>query len=473
MAKSDRILSSFPGYYQATDPYKLLRQVVEQLAQPLEEADTHLFRIQRAHRIKVAENAEDIIRLAAVLGLTAFHFDDIVTDGDLSYEQKLICMRERAQRVARVHLQGLGTLWAVMESAAIFLNATIVPEQRGAALIKHIDAERFSHRAAIEFTHLPGKPRASVYLHENPLRRRRVSLTPRWPMDRWVVENQSFQDAPVRLAIRGVEERTVRPSVFCPRTAEGIVFNGVVPDGETLVIDDASGATLDGQAVDDWMISFQGALADFTLWREARAVREQATDKDPLDRTRAEPLFPPFQQKKAVPKAPIGKSQWYFKVAEGVYDASDFDFGVYATAHEPIGEYDADSEYDQCVFDYPASGIVGMAWGERIPCSFKLTIPGRLPSPRDPATPAVAGGPQGEDAGRPANLVSRIGGILPRFRAAGVQAFVDVTEDAWMLGHSVIRNADASSGEGIEYDSTSVRDQNADIFIPFDQSGGI
>lgn len=154
MAKSDRILSFFPAIYGATETGKLLREVASILSQPLEEADTHLFRIQRSHRLKVAENADDIIRLAGVLNLTAFHFEDIVDHKSLDYSQKLSLMRDRVQRVARVHLKGLGTPWAVMESAAIFLNASIVPERPGDPEIKHLDDERFSHKAVVEFPHV-------------------------------------------------------------------------------------------------------------------------------------------------------------------------------------------------------------------------------------------------------------------------------------------------------------------------------
>jgi hypothetical protein len=64
--------------------------------------------------------------------------------------------------------------------------------------------------------------------------------------------------------------------------------------------------------------------------------------------------------------------------------------------------------------------------------------------------------------------VSRIGGILPRFKAAGIQAFVDTAKDAWVLGESVIRDADATDGEGVQFHTTLLRGQNADIIIPLD-----
>ena len=72
MAKADRILEFFPSYCGANDSTKLLHEITRMLAAPLEQADTHLLRIQRAHRIKVAEHADDIVRLGGALNLTAF-----------------------------------------------------------------------------------------------------------------------------------------------------------------------------------------------------------------------------------------------------------------------------------------------------------------------------------------------------------------------------------------------------------------
>ncbi|MCK4790715.1 MAG: hypothetical protein KAV87_43670, partial [Desulfobacteraceae bacterium] len=94
MAKFERILNFFPGFYEATDQTKLLREVVRLLSQPLEDTDTELFRIQRAHRLKVAEHADDIIHLAGTLNLNAFHFEDILNNNTIDYSQKLDLMRE-------------------------------------------------------------------------------------------------------------------------------------------------------------------------------------------------------------------------------------------------------------------------------------------------------------------------------------------------------------------------------------------
>lgn len=469
MAKSDRILSFFPAFYRATDRTRLLSEVVQLLAQPLEEADTHLFRIQRAHRLKVAEHVEDIIRIAAALNLTAFHFEDILTDKALDYSQKLALMRERVQRIARVHLNGLGTPWAILESAAIFLNATIVPERPGGPVIKHFDDELYSHKAVIEFIHLPEKPKERIYLHENPFRRKKVEPTERWPMNSWVVENKTVEVTQVKLVIQGVGDRTVLPSIFCPDTEEGMLFNGIIPDGKTVVIDETNGAMLDEQPVDEWFIYFKGGIFDFSGLNGVSFVNEQGDYSVPFDGDIEKISLRPYRKKRPIPTAPMGRSEWRFKVAEGIYDGNDYDFSVYTTNPEPIGVYDEDFNFDGCVFDFPASGVVGMAWDERIPCSFKLLLPANVPRPQSQVTGHASGSAeQGEHEGQPINYVSRIGNILPRFKAAGIRAFVDTAKDAWILGESVIRNAKATEGEGVEFHATRLQNQKADIFVPFD-----
>jgi hypothetical protein len=173
MPKSDRILGFFPAFMRAKDPAKLFVEVVRALSRPIEEADTLLFRIQRAHRINVAEDIHDIVKLAGILNLDELHFEDLLKYS-ASWEEKLDMMRRRIARIARIHLIGLGTPSAVMEAAAVFLNAEIVPENSGDPKIKHVDAEGYAHKVILEFSRLPEKPREPIILYESPLRRQKV-----------------------------------------------------------------------------------------------------------------------------------------------------------------------------------------------------------------------------------------------------------------------------------------------------------
>jgi hypothetical protein len=477
MAKADRIVSYFPSPYQARRQTKLLYDVVSKLAGPLEEFDTHLFRIQRAHRLKVAEHAEDIVRLAAALNLTPFHFEDILSGPDLSYEDRLARLRERVWRIAQVHLVGLGTPVAVLEATAIFLDATLVPERPGDALIKHLDDGGFSHVARIEFGHLPDKPLERLYLHENPLVRRKEEPTARWPLTFWSIENRSADDVPVTLSIQGVDGRTVLPTIFCPDTGEGIVFNGVVPDGKTLLIDAANGARLDGTSVDEWLIYYRGGIFNFSSVASAPAVVQEGQEGTPFDGDVAT-ASSEYQPRRSVPRARAGASRWYFDVARGIYDGSAFDDAIYDVLPDPIGAFDGDFSYDACVFDYPANAIAGMAWDERLPCAFKLLLPAYVPPTKQQfagPSPVSVGGPQtppagtattpGTGTGAAPNYLGRVGGILPRFKAAGVRGYVDSARDAWILGESVLRGKAATDGEGLAFHATRVRDAQSDLFV--------
>lgn len=447
MAKAERILEFFPSYCGAIDSTKLLHEVTRLLAAPLEEADTHLLRIQRAHRIKVAEHANDIVMLAGALNLTAFYFEDILSDKDLDYEQKLSLMRERVRRIARVHLTGLGTPVALLETAAIFLNANIVREKPEAPFITHLDEDGFSHRATIEFSHLPDKPREQIFLYENPIRRKKVDPAERWQLNSWIVENASPAPAPLRLLIEGVSDHTVMPSVFCPDTGEGILFNGFIPAGKQLVIDQFNGATLDNHPVDDWVIYFKGGIYDFTSANNSDFIQPAARELQPLDATNEEDFIAAaFHQNVKTPAAPTGRSEWRFKVAEGVCDGTLYDFSAFAMPSEPVGIYDNDFNFDACVFDIDGGAIVGLAWDERIPCSFKLALPATVP----------------------ANQVSRIGSILPRFKPAGIRAFVDNAKPAWILGQSTLRDESATDGEGVTVHPAMLRTHGTEMLAPLD-----
>jgi hypothetical protein len=454
MAKADRIAGYFPSLYRGGARKKLLNEVVGVLAAPIEEADSVLFRIQRAHRLNVAEDPIDIARLAAALHLAPVHFEDITADKSLPFAEGLDRMRERVRRIARVHLRGLGTPWAVIESTAIFLNGAIVPERPGDPLIKHLDAS--SHVALVEFTHVKGRPRDRIYLHENPLVRRKVEPAARYPMDRWAVDNHNFEDSPVILSIQGVGDRTVVPTIFCPEAGAGIVFNGVVPDGKRLLIDSEHGARLDGVPVDEWLTVFHGGLYDFTPARQIlAAVAEEAIESPFAGDLSAVPAA--GEPKTGIPTARRGPSTWYFRPAVGLYDAAVLEYSVFDTPPEPIGVYDGDFKLDACVFDYPPSGVAGMSWEESLACSFKLLVPAANSQPS--AAQTTTGSSQ------PPDVVGRVARFLPRFKGAGIRAYVDATPDAWILGESVLRGADAAGGEGVTNHATRIRDPRSDRFV--------
>ncbi len=166
----------------------------------------------------------------------------MIQDDSLPYARKPRPSAHTHQAHRAIASERLGYAgWAVLEAAAIYLNATIVPEQQGDPLVKHQDAGGYSHKAVLQFDAADGTPREPAYLHEGLLQRHKVDPVERYPLSSWTADNDSIEPAPVRIVIQGIGERTVIPSVFCPDTQEGVVFNGFVPDSKTLVIDGCRG----------------------------------------------------------------------------------------------------------------------------------------------------------------------------------------------------------------------------------------
>jgi hypothetical protein len=469
MGKTDAVIDVLPSVYGARDETKLLTAAVRALATPLEAADTDVHRVQQSHRLMVASQPRDILRLAAALDLAEFHFQDLL-EADLDHVVRLELMRRRVRRIAALHLDGLGTPWAIVSAAATFLGGEVVPESPGGPLLRPLDPDGYSHIATVELAHAHGGGRESIVLHENPFRRLKVDPAPRWPGDGWVVDNGSEDVGSVRVAIRGVGDRTVRPTVFCPGVPGGLVFNGIVPDGETLIIDEDVGARLGDRDVTRWLTTYHGGMHDSVDFGGADVAIEAGEALPPFDPSveseedwrRAHP---------PLPRPPLGRSTWHFAVAGGVFDGSDQDFATFDPPDAPVGIYGndppetpiGDSAFDAAVYDVEPSGIVGMAWDERLACAFKLMLPAYAPAPGT----APAQDPQAlAEAARA--RTSRIAAVLPRFRAAGVTAFVETAPDAWVLGRGVLRPLAAADGEGIDFHAARLVSPGTEDIVQFD-----
>jgi hypothetical protein len=479
MPKHERALSYFPSFYDAPSSSSLLYHVARALGEPMEHADTLLYRIQRAHRLRVVEELGDLVLLAGALDLSATHFDDILSEappsGDAAslqdyldaYAERVSAARRRMERVARLHLIGLGTVWAVMEGAAIFMNAEVVAPDGASSPIRDEDDEGFSHRIDLRFERAVSAPKTRIVLHENPLRRRKPEPVEVHPLTSWPLKNDAVQAARTLIVIEGAADRTVLPSVFCTATGEGITFYGIVPDGARLVVDSAGGATLAGKPVDEYVSFDVGARFDVAATLDpysgatGRFVREHDGPRPPFDGDLSRLFTLPRQGREQTPEIPVGPSTWEFAVAIGVCDRSDADFAVFEAPLEPIGDHDGVVGFDAAVFDFPASGRVAIGWDERIPCAFKLLVPPRIAQP----------GVDDQGHARWTNTdIARMSAMVDRFRPAGVRAYVDVAKDSWTLGESVLRSATVTSGDGVERDAACVRSPGADRYIPLDPS---
>ena len=483
MPKHERVLSLFPSFYDATQPLSLLYQVAQRLSEPLEIADTLLYRIQRAHRLQVVEDLGDLLRLAAALNLDTTHFADLLAeatpdpaeDGNAGLRRRLIeayaarlrAARGRVQRIAQVHLDGLGTPWALLEGAAIFLNATIVGDSRERGVVHHEDEAGYSHWVDVAFRRTAGEPLGRIVVHENPLRRRPPEIAERYPVHSWGVRAASVEPTLSRIVIEGIGDRAVLPCVYCAATGEGIAFNGVIPDGKTLVVDAVRGATLDGEPADAFVSYDVGGRFDVggQFDPPAGAIGRYIVEHDgPRARFDGDLAAAAGLRRRRGPHpaVPVGESPWVLTVAIGVYDESDADYAVFAIPLEPIGIADEPPGFDATVFDFEASARVGIGWDERIPCAVKLLVPPRVPVPSLPDEIV------GNAAQRVPADAGRMSAMMERFRPAGVKVFVDLGRDEWILGRSVVRAPGAADGAGIEFDATAVHVPGSDRFLPLD-----
>ena len=483
MPKHERVLSLFPSFYDATQPLSLLYQVAQRLSEPLEAADTRLYRIQRAHRLLVVDDLGDLLRLAAALNLSPAHFADILgeaapdpgSDGNAglrrwlieAYSARLHAARDRVQRIARVHLDGLGTPWALLEGAAIFLGAHVLGDSQGHEVVHHEDDAGYSHWVDVAFRRTRGEPVARIVLHENPLRRCAPEMAERYPVRSWGVRAATVEPTPARIVIQGIGDRAVLPSVYCSATGEGISFNGVIPDGATLVVDAMRGASLDGQPADSF-ISYdvggrfdEGGQFDPTSGAIGRFIVERDGPRRRFEGDLVAAGNGPRRRRGPHPVMPVGESSWVLTVATGVHDESDVDYAVFAIPHEPIGQCDEPPGFDATVFDFQASARVGIGWDERIPCAVKLLVPPLQPVASLPDVDASSALRVPTDAGR-------ISAMMDRFRPAGVKVFVDLGRDEWILGRSLVRASGATDGPGIEFDTTMVSVPGSDRFLPLD-----
>lgn len=450
MAKAEKVIGLMPCIYNANDPSKLLNKVIRDLAEPLDEVDGHLFRIQRAHRINVAENLGDLIRLAALLRLGPEYFEDLVEISNSDYEGALDRVRNRIKQLAGIHLRGLGTPRSILESTSVLLDAEII------GAISNVSPDGLTHKVTIQLPEQPGGETDQIVLHENPLRRMKQHPVKRWPLDGWAVNNRNVSLSHMRFAIKGIGDRTILPSVFCSETDTGFLFNGVVPDGSVLLFDQFGSASIDGKPVDDWIIRFNGSVVGFDGVDASAVAVDHGKPGTPFNGDLSRLTTRPAVSKKPPLTLATGRTNWHFGINLGVYQSSCVGYCIYDTYRAAVGTFD-DHRFDESVFDYEAHGEVGYAWNENVHCAFKLIVPQYTDSDDTEK--------DRDDTGR---YVDRIGKFVSRFKAAGIRAYVSAERDAWVLGKSKIRSLNSTEGAGASYERPLLWREYMDRTLPFD-----
>lgn len=282
--RTSKILGRFPAFMLAPSPDKALASIATALGTDLDEAERLGTNIQRAHRLQVADEARDVLGLAA---LVALHPADFFILASLYSGQDYVeALRRNVQRSVAILMDGCGTINALLKGTAVLLDQ---PD----AEIEHLS----------EFVHRHG----SIYLVENPLTDHDSGDHPRLQHEFVRVTRGGFFGGPTTIQVTGLGERTVQPMVINVTTREGVGFRGVVPEGQQLLFTTEGTVLLDGVDVSDQAFSFHGALHDYG--GDAFVVFEPG-----------------------VTQLPLGDSDWRFSIKEGAFDASEFGQCVFADA---------------------------------------------------------------------------------------------------------------------------------------------
>jgi hypothetical protein len=479
--RTGKILDRFPSFMQAPTPDKVLATIAAALGSDLDECERVAARIQRSHRIAVADEASDVLRLAALAALRPADFfivdalqrhglyaklaeqlnvdeganaDPPVVSTPLpddvreqrGYDAYVDALRTAVKRSVAVIVDGCGTVRALMEGAAILLDAT--PLEPGGA-IELLDADPvfggFEHRVRVRHHVIDGEHvrtrEGAIVLVENPIVFQATPDAERGQRERFRVARGGFFGGPPTIEITGTANRTVGPMLVNGTTHEGIGYDGVLEDGQRLTFTFGGKVLLDGADVTARTYAFRGGLFDDLLapapagdpapepwWLNHVAAETPAGGLD-----RDEPGAPAVPVSRLpMPDLPIGESEWRFSVREGAFDAARFDESVHVfPAADDAG---SPAALEPC-------GRVRVSWREHDPFAVTVLIPAELATLQD------AGLVDGD-------LPTLVHAGLQRFRAAGVRLAVRYFAMDWVLGTSALGSPGAKHGPGIDFDAT-------------------
>jgi hypothetical protein len=465
--RPSKILARFPSFMRAPTPDKALADIAVALGGDLDEAERLATRIQRSHRLDLADEAADVLNLAGLLDLQAADFFVLerlhahgyfagqvrdateaqpLPDQDRearAYGLFVDELRDSVRRTIGVLMEGCGTLWALLEGTAIIIDADRLDSDGNvdpsARIVEHLDAGLphggFVHRIGVQLHVMgedaPAEEKNFIYLVENPIIDRTTDDAERRQRESFRVKRGGFFEGPVAIQVTGIQDRTVRPVVINRATHQGVGFDSVLTDGQKLVFTVEGQVLLDGVDVTGQAYFLQGVLAgdsplDGTAPREVAVV---AQPEHALDRNQPRPPVTGLDTL-PVPVLRLGESDWRFSVEEGAFDASAFEAAVYLLPTDPAA-----------LASLPPSGKVQLFWRENEPFAASVLIPSNLKSLQD------AGLVDGD-------IPTLVRAGLERFRSGGIRLDVQYFDRDWILDKSVLEDLTAPPGFGVDFGGT-------------------
>ena len=405
------------------------------------------------------DRAAAVAQLPNLLGLQVDAFPAWPDDGDdpgpaearlsaalsdlVSYPSELDLLRGAVESVIRLHRAGNGTISALLGAAAAHLELE---------LGELVDAEdEYWHVAEchdlmrVVRPEPPGaKPATTelapltdlLALEENPLRQEDSAPVDRRSGDRFHVLRSGYETVPATVRILGVGNRTVRPMIVNLDTGFGVVYTGIVGDGQELRFESDGRVTLDGSSVARFSYSFTGAVfADAT----AKDHRRDFVFDDATFAVTA-PIDDGFDPSAAFPypggllepsSLIVGESRFAFFAREAHYgrDAEAVPDELAVPVFE-AGVFDSSVFQPDRSVGAASSAKVGFSWQEHEPFAVRLWIPLRFST---------------LDVDGEVTVKERLRLLLDRHRAAGIHIYVEYADDRWTVPAGVMR--DVSSDE--------------------------
>lgn len=292
-----------------------------------------------------------------------------------------------------------------------------------------------------------------VALEENPFQPADVQPAARRSGQHFAITRAGWEEVPVTVRVIGIGERCTAPMVVNTDTGAGVVFTGVVGEGQELRFERSGLVTLDGFDVGPRSFSFVGGVFAESpqqpggfVWADADADVGEGDSTDG-SRTATFALTTPvgggFARPGSLPHggglldAPTllpDKTRWAFFVREA-------HFGTEDEAGPQIASPTHDAAlFDESVFDptetdggRAPSADVGFEWEEREAFALCLWLPARFAELDTEGTEP---------------LREQIRVLVDRYRAAGIHVRVKYADAHWTLGVGIVRDPDSLEPAG-------------------------
>ena len=373
----------------------------------------------------------------------------------LSRDVRLDAVRRRIGAICANHARGNGTIRALAEGAANALDLDVTSFSHSGDRYLHIaqvqDRLRLTRPRTVdgrtvdeEFAPAPER----LLIEENPLTPAKTGEIARTHRELFSVLRRGFERETLEVRITGVENRTVGPMLVNRDEGHGVGFTGTVPNGLTISFTEEGRVLLDSTDVTALSFAWKGAcFADHTALRPSDTVFD-GPGADPARRATFAVSTPPgalaagFVVPHAgdslpMPGIAVGETRFAFFVQEAHFSRVD---PAPPASIQRVEPRPAVGFLDQSVFapgaseTRPTSGVVSLAWDERVAFRVTVWIPKRF----------LALTPDDEE-GR--ETLERVGFALNRFRPAGVQVDVKFVDDRWVLGRGLILAEGGTPGD--------------------------